>query len=169
MTYQTHPYSPVRYGMSIDEVFSKLHDDVILPEYQHEDDSGMDIRAYLPSGNLILSHEKVIKIPTGLTANLPPNTELLVRNRSGLASKGIIVTNSPGTIDEGYKYVDESNPAEIKILLFDLYPFREEPFEIEHGMRIAQLIYHEVDKLLSPKGHVFKVREGQGFGSTGTK
>jgi dUTP pyrophosphatase len=163
--YQTNISSTIETVPSIEDVFTKLYPDAVLPSYQHEDDSGMDICAYIPDGNIIIPGQQGAMIPTGITANLPYSKELQVRSRSGLASKFIFVVNSPGTVDEGYKYVDEQNKAEIKVILFNLIPGKD--FVIEHGMRIAQLVYANVLRLRSPLGHQFKQRVGKGFGSTG--
>lgn len=70
-------------------------------------------------------------IPTGLFIELPEGFEAQVRPRSGLALKhGVTVLNSPGTIDADYR-------GEIKVLLINL---GDEPFEINSGDRIAQMI-----------------------------
>lgn len=163
--YQTNVTSSVKAVPSIEDIFTKLHPNAILPAYQHEDDSGMDICACLDDEHIVIPSQNITVVPTGLTASLPPNTELQVRSRSGLACKGIFVVNSPGTIDEGYKYADEDNTAEIKVILFNLLPGRD--FIIEHGMRIAQLVFSSVERLRSPLDYRFKQRAGKGIGSTG--
>jgi dUTPase len=72
-------------------------------EYAKVGDSGFDLRAYLNKSVTLKPLERKL-IPTGLKFELPPNTELQVRPRSGMALKhGISVLNTPGTVDEGYR------------------------------------------------------------------
>lgn len=133
--------------------FNKLHEDAIVPQYQTIGSAGLDLHsieaAILPAG-------KRICLGTGLTIDLPSNTEGQVRPRSGLALKhGITVLNSPGTVDEDYK-------GEIKVIL---YNSSDSDFNIEKGDRIAQLVVAPVFKL---SGYTLdNVREDKGFGSTG--
>ncbi len=100
-------------------------------------------------------------VPTGLRIALPPGHELQVRPRSGLALKhGIVLPNSPGTIDEDFR-------GELQVIVLNA---DSEPFTVERGMRIAQAVlapvtraaWREVDAL--PES----ARGGGGFGSTGT-
>ena len=73
------------------------------PVYAHVGDSGFDIRASLNESVTLKPLERKL-IPTGLSFELPPNTELQIRPRSGMALKhGITVLNTPGTVDEGYR------------------------------------------------------------------
>jgi len=73
------------------------------PEYAKVGDSGFDLRAFLDAPITLLPLKRSL-IPTGLRFELPPNTELQVRPRSGMALKhGISVLNTPGTVDEGYR------------------------------------------------------------------
>ncbi len=86
--------------------------------------------------------------------------EAQVRSRSGLASKGIFVLNSPGTIDPDYT-------GEIKVILAN---FGKEFFVIEPGMRIAQLVFSRLVKVNLQLGDTKKkqsTRGSKGFGSTG--
>ena len=70
-----------------------------LPEYAHPGDSGLDIRAHLDKPIVLESLER-FAVPTGIYIELPEDTEIQVRPRSGLALKrGLTVLNSPGTID----------------------------------------------------------------------
>lgn len=110
-----------------------------LPTYQTEASAGMDLRANLPEGNIVLQPMQRSLVPTGLFIELPLGHEAQIRPRSGLAYKhGITVLNSPGTIDADYR-------GEIKVLLIN---FSDAPFEIAHGERIAQMIiaqYEQID------------------------
>ena len=109
-------------------------EDVDLPQYMSEHASGMDVRAAV-TAPLTLEPGRIDLIPTGLHVAVPPGFEMQVRPRSGLALKhGISVVNSPGTIDSDYR-------GEVKIILGNL---GREPFVIERGMRIAQLVIQPV-------------------------
>ncbi|NCC10165.1 MAG: dUTP diphosphatase [Bacteroidia bacterium] len=101
-----------------------------LPAYATELSAGMDIRANL-SEPIILEPMQRCLVPTGLFIALPQGFEAQIRPRSGLAlKKGITVLNSPGTIDADYR-------GEIGIILVNL---SAEPFVIEDGERIAQMV-----------------------------
>ena len=104
------------------------------PEYAKVGDSGFDLRAFLDAPITLSTLERTL-IPTGLRFELPPNTELQVRPRSGMALKhGISVLNTPGTVDEGYR-------GEIGIIAVNL---SNDPYTIEPGDRIAQGIIMNV-------------------------
>ena len=99
-------------------------------------------------------------IPTGIALALPPGTEGQVRPRSGLAARqGVTVLNSPGTIDADYR-------GEVQVILINL---GAEPFVVERGMRVAQLIIAPVARVrLSEVATLDDTRRGAGgFGSTG--
>ncbi|MCB2208647.1 MAG: dUTP diphosphatase [Bacteroidetes bacterium] len=132
-----------------------------LPEYETEASAGMDLRANLDKP-ITLSPLQRTLVPTGLFIELPVGFEAQVRPRSGLAIKhGISVLNSPGTIDADYR-------GEIKVILVNL---SDQPFEIQDGERIAQMIIsahvqaqlEEVDMLTET------TRGAGGFGHTGHK
>ena len=144
--------------MNINIINKSNHD---LPHYETNASAGMDLRAYIPEAITLQSLERAI-IKTGLFIELPVGVEAQVRPRSGLAAKkGITVLNSPGTIDADYR-------GEIGVILVNL---SNEPFVVENGERIAQLVIakHEradwnlVDSLSETK------RGEGGFGSTGVK
>ncbi|HOP51090.1 MAG TPA: dUTP diphosphatase [Ignavibacteriales bacterium] len=140
---------------------NEKHSDIPLPQYHTEESAGMDIRAAIDEFMIIKSGE-IALIPTNLAVEIPKGYELQVRPRSGLALKhGIIIPNSPATIDSDYR-------GELKIIIMNL---GKEDFKIERGDRIAQLviskIYHasiiEVDELSTTS------RGEGGFSSTGIK
>ncbi|RKR85595.1 dUTP pyrophosphatase [Mucilaginibacter gracilis] len=130
-----------------------------LPAYETAHAAGMDLRADVTQTVILQPMERKL-IPTGLHIELPVGYEAQIRPRSGLAYKfGIGIVNSPGTIDADYR-------GEIKVLLVNL---STEPFEINTGDRIAQMIVarHEqviweaVDELSdTSRGH-------GGYGHTG--
>jgi dUTP pyrophosphatase len=102
-----------------------------LPAYETISSAGMDIRAFLPDGEVVIKPLQRILIPTGIYMELPKGFEAQIRPRSGLALKhGITVLNSPGTIDADYR-------GEVKILLVN---FSETDFLVNTGDRIAQMI-----------------------------
>ena len=135
------------------------HSKHALPEYQTPLSAGLDIRANLDESVTLRPLERAM-IPTGLFVELPEGCEMQIRPRSGLAAKhGITVLNSPGTIDADYR-------GEIKVILVNL---RNEPFTIESGERIAQMIvarYEQIEWL--PVEELGTTERGAGgFGSTG--
>lgn len=131
------------------------------PAYATPYSAGVDLKANIKESVTLGSLERTM-IPTGLFIQLPEGYEAQVRPRSGLAAKhGITVTNSPGTIDADYR-------GEVCVLLVNL---SKEPFTIEPGERIAQMViarhehveWEEVEQLDE------SLRGAGGFGSTGKK
>lgn len=136
----------------------RLHPDAILPQYEHEDDSGMDLCAI--AAHTIPPQESAL-IPTGIAIELPLGIEAQIRPRSGLALKHCItLLNTPGTIDAGYR-------GEIKVIMIN---HGKTPFHIEPGMRIAQMVITPIIKAtLKEVSHLSDSLRGKGgFGSTGT-
>ena len=130
-----------------------------LPEYQTPLSAGLDIRANLDESVTLRPLERAM-IPTGLYVELPEGCEMQIRPRSGLAAKhGITVLNSPGTIDADYR-------GEIKVILVNL---SNEPFTIESGERIAQMIVARYEQIeWQPVEELGETERGAGgFGSTG--
>jgi len=135
------------------------------PEYAKVGDSGFDLRANLEKPIILKPLERKL-IPTGLFFEIPLGMELQIRSRSGLAAKnGVMVLNSPGTIDSGYA-------GEIQIILINL---GQDDFTINHGDRIAQAVYASVlGKYVVDLKQVDSInsnteRGSAGFGSTGLK
>jgi dUTP pyrophosphatase len=135
--------------------------DHALPHYETEASAGMDLRAQLNDPVTLQSLERAV-IKTGLFIELPIGYEAQVRPRSGLAAKkGVTVLNAPGTIDADYR-------GEIGVILVNL---SNEPFTVESGDRVAQLVvakhervnWHKVEELDD------SARGESGFGSTGVK
>lgn len=101
-----------------------------LPQYATPLSAGLDLRANIDSPIVLGPMERCL-VPTGLFMALPAGYEAQVRPRSGLAlKKGITVLNSPGTIDADYR-------GEVCIILVNL---SAEPFTIEDGERVAQMV-----------------------------
>ncbi|MGG5576768.1 dUTP diphosphatase [Myroides sp. C15-4] len=132
-----------------------------LPHYETSQSAGMDLRANLSEPITLNSLERAI-VPTGLFIELPDGYEAQIRPRSGLAAKkGITLLNSPGTIDADYR-------GEIGIILVNL---SHEPFVIENGERIAQMVIAKYEQIQWESAAVLSETErgAGGFGSTGTK
>lgn len=137
------------------------HSNNPLPEYSTKDSAGMDVRAMLDKPVTLRPLERAL-IPTGLHIQLPKGYECQIRPRSGLAlKKGITVLNTPGTIDADYR-------GEIKIILINL---SSEPFTIENGERICQMVIKEyVKATLTQVDDLDDTERGAGgFGHTGVK
>jgi len=132
-----------------------------LPTYQSDGAAGLDLVAAIPAGDKLMIQPGARALtPTGLTLQLPRGYEAQVRPRSGLALKhGVTVLNTPGTIDADYR-------GEIGVILVNL---GTEPFEIERGARIAQLVVAPVTRVaLRPAIELDATARGDGgFGSTG--
>ncbi|MBA4247578.1 MAG: dUTP diphosphatase [Microbacterium sp.] len=129
-----------------------------VPAYAHPGDAGADLRS---AEALVIEPGGRATVGTGTAIALPDGYAAFVVPRSGLAARhGITIVNAPGTVDAGYR-------GEIKVTL--LNTDRAEPFAIEVGDRIAQLIVWPVERMnfvpveSLPGSH----RGERGFGSTG--
>jgi dUTP pyrophosphatase len=132
---------------------------VDLPQYESEGAAGLDIRAFLDS-ELVIPPLGRAQISTGLFLEIPLGFEAQVRPRSGLAARrGVTVLNSPGTIDSDYR-------GELKIILINL---GAEPFAVQNGDRIAQLVVSPVCRASVGEAESLSAtkRGSGGFGSTG--
>lgn len=130
------------------------------PTYATEHSAGMDLTAALEEAIEIGPGERML-IPTGLALALPDGYEAQIRPRSGLALKhGVTVLNSPGTIDADYR-------GEIGVILANM---GAEPFTVERGMRIAQMVIAQYTKIeWEMADSLDETQRGSGgFGSTGT-
>ncbi|MGK7864575.1 dUTP diphosphatase [Falsiroseomonas sp. E2-1-a4] len=131
-----------------------------LPAYATPGAAGMDLLAAVAAPMVIAPGARVL-VPTGLCIALPPDHELQVRPRSGLALKhGITLPNSPGTVDEDYR-------GELQVIVMNA---GTEPFTVERGMRIAQAVVAPVVRARFREVAVLPetTRGAGGFGSTGT-
>ncbi len=132
-----------------------------LPAYATDLSAGMDLRASLDAPVTLNPMQRKL-IPTGLFIELPEGYEAQIRPRSGLAlKKGITVLNTPGTIDADYR-------GEIGVILINL---GEEPFVIENGERICQMVIaqHAVATLVEVNELTDTESGAGGFGHTGKK
>lgn len=137
-----------------------------LPKYETPGAAGADLRANFPmdqraAGYVLRPMERWI-CPTGLRLEIPVGYEVQIRPRSGLALKhGISLPNTPGTIDSDYR-------GPLGVLLINL---SEEPFHINHGDRVAQMIVAPVIQAGFRLTQALSdtARGEGGFGSTGRK
>ena len=91
-------------------LIKRLSDNVVLPKYETEGSSGLDLAARI-NENVEIKPGSTAIIPTGIAVSIPKNFEIQIRPRSGLAAKNqISVLNSPGTIDTDYR-------GELKVIL----------------------------------------------------
>ncbi len=130
-----------------------------LPTYHSDHASGVDLRAAV-DGMVTVGPGKRALIPTGLAIAVPVGFEAQIRPRSGLAlNHGITCLNTPGTIDADYR-------GEVKVILANL---GDEPFVVERGDRIAQLVVTPVarPRLVAVPTLPPTDRGGGGFGHTG--
>lgn len=161
-------------GMSFDEIdddmqlqvktrtinFIKLHPDAVTPKYNYQTDSGFDLHSV---EKIIIPPFGRALIPTGMSFNFEEGYEIQIRSKSGLAiNQGIMVLNSPGTVDQGYS-------GEIKVPIFNTNNLT---VMIEKGMKVAQAVLCPVINGKYVK--INEVREfdktdrgDNGFGSTG--
>ena len=133
-----------------------------LPAYATPGSAGMDVRAYLPDGPIVLKPMERALIPTGLYMQLPQGYECQIRPRSGLAIKhGISLVNTPGTVDSDYR-------GEIGVIMINL---GSEDFTVNDGERICQMVitrYTRVD--WERVERIDETERGKGgFGHTGVQ
>lgn len=130
-----------------------------IPRFETEGSAGMDIRAYI-SEPVTIQPMKRLLVPTGLFMEIEPGYEVQIRARSGLAVKhGIGLVNGIGTIDSDYR-------GEVKVALINL---GEEPFVINNGDRVAQMVVSKLEKVdMIAVNSVNETERGSGgFGHTG--
>lgn len=135
--------------------------DIPLPEYMTPGAAGMDVRAAVEAP-MVLEPFEIRAIPAGFAIELPRHLEAQMRPRSGLALKhGLILPNSPGTIDSDYR-------GEVKIIMANI---GREPYTIHRGDRIAQLVVAPVVHISWDEGEDLNAssRGAGGFGHSGIK
>jgi dUTP pyrophosphatase len=137
------------------------NDDLPLPSYASDGAAGLDLRAAVREPLELAPGARAL-VPTGLALAIPAGFEGQVRARSGLALKhGIVLPNAPGTIDADYR-------GELSVILWNT---GREPFRIERGDRIAQLVVARVARVAWDEraGVDASERGAGGFGSTGAR
>jgi dUTP pyrophosphatase len=133
--------------------------DLPLPAYETTGSAGMDVRAAL-AGPVTIAPGAIVRVPSGFAVEVPPGFEIQIRPRSGLASRnGITLPNTPATIDSDYR-------GEITIALVNL---GAEPFRVERGMRIAQMVLGRAPQVAWEEAEELTPtsRGAGGFGHTG--
>ena len=138
--------------------FIRLHDGARTPTRAHDGDAGLDLYA---AEDATIGPGERLDVGTGIAVEIPPGHAGLVLPRSGLAMRrGIALVNAPGLIDAGYR-------GELRVLL--LNTDRTEPFTVEPGDRIAQLVLVRVEtEELEEVAELDETARGVGgFGSTG--
>jgi len=135
----------------------RIHKDAQIPKRSKRGDSGLDLSSVT---DITLQPGEVKLIPTGWKMSVPLGFEIQIRPRSGLAFKHkIMVLNSPGTVDSSYR-------GHVQVIL---YNGGTEPFKVNKGDRIAQMVINEVilwNPLIIEKLPETN-RGSKGFGSTG--
>jgi dUTP pyrophosphatase len=135
-----------------------LSADALLPTRAHEGDAGLDLHA---AEAVTIGPGERVAVHTGIAVEIPPGHAGLVLPRSGLAERhGISLVNAPGLVDSGYR-------GELRVLL--LNTDRNEPFEVQPGDRIAQLLLtpHGAAEPLEAAELAASARGDGGFGSSG--
>ena len=132
----------------------RIHEDAKLPLYQHKGDAGLDI---FSSIDCVLEKGEVKPVSSGIKVAIPEGCVGLIWDKSGISLKG--VHRLAGVVDSGYR-------GEVKVVMVNL---GDEPFVIEKGMKIAQLLIQPINEV-----EVVEVEEleetsrgEEGFGSTG--
>jgi dUTP diphosphatase len=141
----------------IDVAVRRLRDEAVVPSQAYDGDAGFDLTAC--EGITIGPGERAV-VPTGIAVEIPSGYAGFVQPRSGLAARhGIGVVNSPGLIDSGYR-------GEISVVL--LNTDAREPFTVDRGMRIAQLVIAPVAsvRLVEVEELATTERGAHGFGSS---
>ena len=129
----------------------------LFPTKAHADDAAWDLRA---RQDMVLPVRRSVLVPTGIFMEIPVGFEVQVRPRSGLALKhDLMLTNSPGTIDSGYR-------GELGVIM---YNGGTEPFRISRGDRIAQMVVNRLPEvqLVAVAELSSSERGAGGFGSSG--
>ncbi len=140
-------------------LWRRLRADATLPAYQSDGAAGLDLAACLDAP-LTLAPGAIERVPCGFAMALPLGYEAQVRPRSGLAAKhGVTLPNAPGTIDSDYR-------GEVMVPLINL---GAQPFTVEPGMRVAQMIIAPVSRaeIVETDDLDATDRGDGGFGSTG--
>ncbi len=114
----------------------RLRDDAVVPTRAYAGDAGLDLAA---CERVELGPGERATVCTGLAVAIPEGHAGFVQPRSGLALRhGITIVNTPGLVDSGYR-------GELKVILLNTDP--HDPFVVEPGMRIAQLVVMQVPDL----------------------
>jgi dUTP pyrophosphatase len=132
----------------------KIHRDAKLPSYGHKGDAGLDLFSV---SDCVLETGQVFPVPTGIQVAIPEGHVGLIWDKSGVSLRG--VHRLAGVIDSGYR-------GEVKVVLVNL---SGQPFSVEKGMKIAQLVIQPVNTVgVKEVEDLGDTPRGEGgFGSTG--
>lgn len=119
----------------IEVLFSKIVDWAKIPDYDTKGAAGCDISVSLQDEIVLYPHE-VKNLPTGFAVKIPEGYEAQIRSRVGMARKGIVVANAPGTIDG-------EHIGELTVLLLNV---TDKPVKILPGQKVAQMVFSPVVK-----------------------
>lgn len=147
----------IRGGEVRPSLHCKLEAGAHLPQRAHPTDAGADLHAWLPDGALEIYPGEQKLVDTGVAIKIPEGFAGFVYNRSSQGKKGISIPHSVGVIDSDYR-------GNIKVLLKNN---SEDPYKIEHGDRIAQLVVQRVELVSFVDVWNDTQRGTGGFGSTG--
>jgi len=117
----------------IEVKFKKLVSWAKLPEYETRGAAGCDLAIAIQE-EIVLYPNEVRSLPTGFAMMIPKGHEAQIRSRAGMAGKGIVVANAPGTIDC-------EHVGEVKILLLNV---TDKPVRILPGQKVAQMVFAPV-------------------------
>lgn len=136
-------------------------DNEFIPVRATKGSLGLDLKAKLESDEIILNPLETVKIKAGFSIAIPDGYHAKIVSRSGMSSKGIIVTNAPGIIDSDYR-------SDICVLLTNIGKF---PYKLENKSRIAQMFFEKnIDTEFVQVTSLNDTERGTGgFGSTGVK
>ncbi len=141
----------------IELAIRRLRDDAVLPDRAYSGDAGLDLTA---CERVELGPGERATVSTGLAVAIPDGYAGFVQPRSGLAARhGITIVNAPGLVDSGYR-------GELQVVL--LNTDAREPFVVERGMRIAQMVILPVPEVeLAVVDELPESERGvRGFGSS---
>lgn len=140
--------------MNFELKVKKIRKNAKLPSYGHRGDAGLDLFAAV---DVVMDTGQVLSIPTGIQVAIPEGHVGLIWDKSGVSLQG--VHRLAGVIDSGYR-------GEVKVVLVNL---SAQPFAVEKGMKIAQLLIQTIDtvKVIEVEDLGDTPRGEGGFGSTG--
>lgn len=143
------------------EIRIYVEEEELKPLYATNGSGCFDIRT---KEDVTIEPGEIRLVGTGLYVQVPLGHIMSIRPRSGLATKGLTIVNSPGTVDSDYR-------GEVKIILHNL---GKEPITLEKYSRVAQALVEKAITVepvyVSSKEDLAPTKRGEGgFGSTGVK
>ena len=133
-------------------------DNEFIPVRATKGSLGLDLKAKLDTDEIILNPLETIKIKAGFSIAIPDGYHAKIVSRSGMSSKGIIVTNAPGIIDSDYR-------NDICVLLTNI---GKQPYKLENKTRVAQMFFEKnIDTEFVQVTSLNETERAGGFGSTG--